>query len=301
MTHTHPPFFIVGSARSGTTFLRLTMNAHPEIAVPPESRFVTELHAGDEVDVDDFLERLEHHKRFEAWELPIEAVKRELGDARTMSYADAIDAVYRAYAKAHDKERWGDKTPRYIERIGEIAELFPDARFIHLIRDGREVALSYADVPFGPKTVAKAARLWAQRVAAGIRQGRALEKGRYLEVMYHDLIEDTEGEVKDICAFVGVAFDPVMLDRERTREGALSRSEKYNPNVHRAARKTRSWRTDMPPQDIEIFEVVAGDVLSELGFERLYPEPGAMARIKGALGTWGLPVAKLRRHAEPSA
>ena len=65
------------------------------------------------------------------------------------------------------KARWGDKTPRYVESIPFISGLFPDARFVHLVRDGRDVALSYANVPFGPKTVARAASLWAKRVRKG--------------------------------------------------------------------------------------------------------------------------------------
>ena len=274
----------------------MTMNAHPEVAVPPESRFITELHEGRaEVDTEDFLQRLAQHKRFEAWELAIDAVREQLAGRERVAYAEAISAAYRAYAEAHGKKRWGDKTPRYVENIRELAELFPEARFIHLIRDGRDVALSYADVPFGPKNVAKAAELWANRVAQGLRAGRDLERGRYIEIMYSDLVEDNEGEVKDICAFLGLQFDPVMLDPERTKQGALARADKFNPNVkEQAIRRVRSWKSDMPPEHVEIFEAIAGDVLSELGFERMFPSPSLSARLKARAGIAGAPVAKIR-------
>jgi hypothetical protein len=290
------PFFIVGSARSGTTFLRLTMNAHPEIAVPPESRFITELHAGsEEVEVGDFLHQLASHARFSAWELPIEAVQAQLQGLTRASYSDAIAAAYTAYAHAHGKSRWGDKTPRYVVNIPELAELFPSSRFIHLIRDGRDVALSYADVPFGPSNVAKAAELWANRVAKGLRDGRVLERGRYIEIMYSDLVEDNEGEIKDICAFIGVDFEPSMLDPQETQKGALARADKYNPHVkEQPIRRVRSWKTDMPPEHVEIFEAVAGELLSELGFERRFPNPGTLARLKARAGMAGLPVSKIR-------
>lgn len=293
------PFFIVGSARSGTTFLRLTMNAHPQVAVPPESRFITELHEGrDEVDVDEFLDRLAQHKRFAAWELPIGSVREKLSGRTRVGYAEAISAAYLAYAEAQGKQRWGDKTPRYVENIPELASLFPEARFIHLIRDGRDVALSYADVPFGPKNVAKAAELWANRVARGIRDGRELERGRYIEIMYSDLVEDNEGEIKDICSFLALDFDPAMLDPEKTKKGALARAERFNPHVkEQPIRRVRSWKTDMPPEHIEIFEAIAGDVLSELGFERRFPNPGLSARIKARAGIAGFPVAKVRSRA----
>lgn len=276
------------------------MNAHPDIAVPPESRFITELRPGsDEVEVGDFLHQLASHQRFAAWELPIEAVQVQLQGLTRASYADAISATYTAYAHARAKSRWGDKTPRYVLDIPELAALFPNGRFIHLIRDGRDVALSYADVPFGPTNVAKAAELWANRVAKGLRDGRELESGRYIEIRYTDLVEDNEGEVKDICAFIGAPFHPAMLDPKETKKGALARADKYNKHVtEQPIKRVRSWKTDMPPEHIEIFEAVAGDVLSELGFERRYPSPSLSARLKARAGIAGAPVAKIRSLAK---
>lgn len=290
------PFFIVGSARSGTTFLRLTMNAHPLVAVPPESRFITELRdLGDEVDTEMFIERLAAHARFVAWELPIERVRERLAGRTRVRYPEAISATYEAYAGAHGKQRWGDKTPRYVENIPDLAALFPSGRFIHLIRDGRDVTLSYADVPFGPKNVAKAAELWANRVARGIRDGRQLERGRYIEIMYSDLIEDGEGEVKDICSFLELEYHPIMLEPEHAGKAALARADKYNPNVTEGSvKRVRSWKRDMPPDHVEIFEAIAGDVLSELGFERHFPQPGLQARLKARAGIAGAPLAKIR-------
>src|SRR5688500_1921999 len=189
-----PPFFIVGSARSGTTLLRLMLNAHRDVAVPPESRFITEIqHRDGSIRADDLLSALGSHKRFQTWDLPLEAVRDEI-DRDPVPFADGIAATYRVYARVHGKTRWGDKTPRYVEHIPFIAELFPQARFIHLIRDGRNVALSYANVPFGPKNVAKAAALWGSRVAKCCHDGRALGGGRYLEIRYEDLVEDAAGE-----------------------------------------------------------------------------------------------------------
>ena len=157
------------------------LSAHAEVAVPPESRFIVELwQEEDEVAVDRFLSSLARHKRFQTWDLPVETVRHELQGLTVVPYAEAIAAAYKAYARVHGKTRWGDKTPRYIEHIPLLARLFPTARFVHLVRDGRNVALSYAGVPFGPNTVAQAAALWARRVAAGIRDGRALDAGRYL-------------------------------------------------------------------------------------------------------------------------
>ncbi len=292
-----PPFFIVGSARSGTTLLRLMLNAHPEVAIPPESRFITELWTGhDEVEVDPLLSELEANKRFQTWELPIATVKRELDGRSSARYVEVMEAAYTAFSRAHGKRRWGDKTPRYVRHISLLASLWPDARFIHLIRDGRNVALSYADVPFGPKNVARAAQLWSGRVQAGLRDGRPLGK-RYLEINYEDLVEDPKGEIGDLCEFLDLDFDNAMLNyTEGLGEVVLSRGTIYNPNVKQPPNpRLRSWEQSMPKDHVEIFEAVAGDVLSELGYGRRFPAPSPAARAKAFLGSKGLPVGRLRR------
>ncbi|MGH2729989.1 MAG: sulfotransferase family protein, partial [Actinomycetota bacterium] len=212
--------------------MRTLLNAHPQVAVPPESRFITELWSGTrEVDTAHFLSSLGAHKRFAVWELPLEAVAAELPAGERIDYAAAIEAAYRAYARAHDKRMWGDKTPRYVENIDFLAGLFPHSRFVHIVRDGRNVALSYSSVPFGPQTVAKTASLWARRVGAGVRSGRALQPGRYLEVRYEDLVEDPADETKALCDFLDLEWDAGMLETERAREFVLDRAARYNPRV----------------------------------------------------------------------
>jgi hypothetical protein len=272
------------------------LNAHRDVAVPPESRFVVELWTGAEhVNVRELLGKLAAHPRFEAWDLPIEMVEHELHGVEHARYAETIEAAYRAYARVNGKKRWGDKTPRYVESIPLLARLWPDARFVHLVRDGRNVALSYADVPFGPKTVAKAAELWATRVRMGIEAGRAL-RDRYIEIRYEDLVEDAEGEAKDLCEFLALDFDSGMLDyTERARGAVLPRAKKYNPHVaERPISKVRSWEQSMPDSHVEVFEAVAGDVLSELGYERRHPRSGLRARALAGAGRAGLPVARLK-------
>lgn len=293
------PFFIVGSARSGTSLLRLMLNAHPEVAVPSESRFVVEFWDGrDDVVVDEFLERLAGYHLFVHWQVPIDSVRAEIGDARSCGYAEAVAGAYRAFARAHGKTRWGDKTPRYVEHIPFLAGLFPGARFVHLVRDGRNVALSYANVPFGPKTVARAARLWARRVEAGVRDGRALPAGDYLELRYEDLIDDSEAELKALCGFLDIGFDPGMLDHaERAGDVILDRARKYNPLIaQRPVARARDWTHNMKASHVKVFEAVAGDALSALGYERHYPQPGGIARARAWLGAIGLPVDRIDRQ-----
>jgi Sulfotransferase family len=289
-------FFIIGSARSGTTLLRLILNAHSQVAVPPESRFVTELWNGEEeVAVDDLLRRLAEHRLFRVWELDVAEIRRELQDVERARYSDVIEAAYMLWARSKGKTCWGDKTPRYIEQIPLLARLWPEAKFIHQIRDGRNVVLSYADVPFGPKTLGKVADLWAKRVSAGLAHGRPLGSGRYMEIRYEEFVRDPSNQTKTLCDFLGVNFDPDMLDyAEKARTDILPRAARYNPNVTKPPTSSlRSWENEMPERHIEMFEAVAGNILDMLEYPRRFPEPSFGARALAGLSRAGLPIARL--------
>lgn len=276
------------------------MNAHHEVVVPPESRFIVELWRGsDVVDVRPFLEQLGRHPQFRTWALPVEEVRSLLPEA-SVAYARAVDAPYQAYARARGKTRWGDKTPRYIEHIPFLADLFPEARFVHVVRDGRDVALSYADVPFGPKTIARAAELWARRVGVGIETGRVLAAGRYLAVRYEDLVATERGLEKGaraLCDFLELPWDRSMLNYAAVSKAeVLDKAKALNPLLTRGPTpQARSWREHMPARQVEVFELIAGDVLEELGYERVFREPGRRARIAAGLGRRGAPIGRLKR------
>ncbi|MGH2701352.1 MAG: sulfotransferase family protein [Actinomycetota bacterium] len=279
----------------------MMLNAHPQVAVPPESRFVVELFDGsDVVRVDDLLRRLEAHKRWRTWDLPIESVAAEFDGVERAPYAEVLETCYQAFARTRNKSFYGDKTPRYVEHIDLLHRLWPRARFVHLVRDGREIALSYADVPFGPKTVAKAARLWDRRVGRGMAAGRTLPEGQYLEVRYERLLEDPEECSRGLTSFLGIPFAPGMLEFNRlAKEEVLERANLYNPHVTERIARTRSWAEQMPASQVEIFEAVAGETLSALGYERRFPHPGITARISAGLGLAGAPLGRLRGTRKP--
>jgi hypothetical protein len=268
--------FIVGSPRSGTTLLRAMLDSHPDLAIPPESYFIVSLaRLEDEFDLDRFREALLDHERFRLWELDDAEVFAALDQASPISYSDAIRALYRLYASDRGKPRYGDKTPRYSIDIPLLARLFPESRFIHIIRDGRDVSLSLMDVRLGQGHMREAARLWRSRVSEGRRAGGRLGATRYQEVRYEDLIDDPEASLRRLSSFIDLPFDPGMLAyysrvQEMPNAGVGIR---YRPghqtHVGEPPRKgLRDWRTQMGSRDLAIFEADAGDLLDELGYER---------------------------------
>jgi hypothetical protein len=165
-----------------------------------------------------------------------------------------------------------------------VASALPEAHFVHLVRDGRDVALSQIEVDFGPDQVADAARDWVEGIGKARRQARRLP--HYLELRYEDLVAEPEPLLRRVCEFIQLSWDPATLDYHRGAEERMAEVTRdfergggpAIPAAVRAERHTRvaeppqrqragRWRTDMSVPDRETFEAIAGEQLSELGYE----------------------------------
>lgn len=285
-----PPVpFVVGVGRSGTTLLRLMLDAHPEMAVPPETGFVPKLidaSRDDGATPESLAEVLVTHRRWGDFGLEIDDLIARWRALPAIKPGLAVRAFFELYAEKQGKPRWGDKTPGYTQHIRKISKVLPEARFIHLIRDGRDVTLSRTqtlalkDVP-----IAKSARRWKKRLKRARRQGAKVD--HYLELRYETLVSEPEATIRQICDFIELPFDPAMLSHhERSEErlqeldrdipamgGRLPRSAESRMALHERTTKPidteaiGKWRTQMAPEDVAEFESVAGDLLVELGYE----------------------------------
>jgi hypothetical protein len=286
-----PFVFIVGCGRSGTTMLRSMFDSHPDIAIPGESGFIwrrrNRYDGGEGFDVRAFVDYLLDHRRFRRWGVERSAVQSALLEPAPATYADALRIVYRLYADSRGKERFGDKTPGHVLRIPLLTELFPESRIIHLVRDGRNVALSYMDIKeWGPSKVAEAAQYWKKRVQRGRKDGLALGQDRYQEVTYESLVEDPENQLRRLARFAGVAYhDSMMLYFERAGEVLTT---ELHPHRHQGLFKPptkglRDWRTKMGETDVACFEAIAGNVLEEFGYERRYERLASSVRLRAGI------------------
>lgn len=287
-----PPLFIVGSGRSGTTMLRLMLDAHPDLAIPPESHFIPRMHAirhrferDGRLDAMALAESLFPQFRFREWRIPADRVRERVEALGDPTFAGVMEAFFLAYAAEHGAGRWGDKTPGYVLEMPLLAGLWPEARFVHLFRDGRDVALSFLSRGWA-RHLAEAAELWAQRTALGREVGTALGEDRYLEVRYEDLVARGEPELRRICAFAGLDLRPEMLSYHE-RKGDLLSPKEQRHHEHEGKPPTaglRDWRAEMAPADVAVFEAIAGETLAAFGYERAVPEPSTGARVRAGLG-----------------
>lgn len=292
------PFF-VGSGRSGTTLFRNVFDAHPQLAVMHEGHFIGAMarvrrryESSDGVDTGVFLRDLFNNDNFQRQGLTRPAVEEALAADPPQRLSDAIRVVLQAYADAHGKPYFGDKTPGYVAQIGELAAMFPDAKFVHIIRDGRDVAMSYLERDeWGPATMAEAALYWRSRVGRGRRAGSKLGAGRYREVRYEDMVENPERTTTELCRFLGLQYDAAMMEyHHRGREFAASTKHPaaFSGLAKPVTKGMRDWRTEMDPDDVALFETIAGDLLAELDYDvtGIGGDPKLRTRALAARAQW---------------
>jgi hypothetical protein len=284
-----PPFpFVVGSIRSGTTLLRLMLDAHPDLTLPPETHFLPSLikaAKARDASPELMLEAMKSHREWGDFDFSDEEV---LGWFRGLDELDpgaAARCFYEAYAEREGKPRYGEKTPKYVRNMPLIQRALPEARFVHVIRDGRDVALSVMDRTVRehfthPLVIGR----WKKKVEKAMEVAPKLE--HYIEVRYEDLIAETEPTLRRICEFLELKWSDELLDyHERSADRlkemaralpATGKSHELSverrmathamttkpPDTNRIAR----WRTQMDdPVRVEC-EQVAGDLLAKLGY-----------------------------------
>ncbi len=275
-----PPLFIVGNDRSGTTMLRLILDAGPEIAIPPESMILTDYGAvWENGALDDpeaaarFMTEVWGHPKIALWNLEGPPPQVPPGLDHAAAYRFVVQAPFRAYARQAGKPRWGDKTPHYVHHIRALLAVWPQARVVILVRDGRDVALSVERMPFGPNNAWAAASWWARGIRAG-RRAQAEHAGAVLTVRYEDLVSDPGRIVPEICAFADLTFGPEMLAIDRADRTKIVVDQKdWFPTLFDGIHTSASgrWGSEMPLRDQRIFASLAGPELSALGY---VPGPG---------------------------
>jgi hypothetical protein len=277
----NPYVFFVGCPRSGNTLVQRLADAHPELAVVHGTRWIARWYerrialTEDGRVTADLLERLLRHKRFKALEMEPNDLMRLYWENPAAPYSDFVTALFDRFGERHGKRLVGDKSPEYVRSIPTLHSLWPKVRFVHTIRDGRDVCLSVAEWRKGATRfptwdsdpVATTAVWWDRNVRLAREAGRRLGVGLYHELRYEALVADPAGECARLCAFLEIPYDEAMLrfhqGKSRSEPG-LDAKKAWLP----VTRGLRTWRLQMPPTDVAFFEAAAGDLLDELGYPR---------------------------------
>ncbi len=275
------PLFILGAPRSGTSLLSRMLGSHPSIAVPDETKifeaFVRLLPLYGDLREPARLRRLARDVLGWRWirRLPDPpGLEDVLARVRQPDLCGVFGALLAAWTAGRGKPRWGEKSPNNLFYWDLIEAGFPTALVVHIVRDGRDVALSQIAAPFGPKTMALAAERWVRHIDLIRAIGQRLGPARYAELRYEDLLAEPEATITRVLQLVGEPFDPAMLQfHKNARPVGTDPLNDRNILKPLQVRNSGKWASEIGPDQLAVFESIAGPTLDACGYARATAAP----------------------------
>jgi hypothetical protein len=265
------------------------VNAHPDIAITPESHWIPRLYAKPWAQTPEgrvkpkLIRRLLGHPKFARLRISPEELAGLSGNGKPISYADLVSRIFDLYGERQQKPLVGDKTPDYVRSIEILHTLWPSARFVHVIRDGRDVALSMLDwqkcrpkpgdfITWREDRLSTAALWWEMNVRLGRNAGKLIGDKLYYEARYESLVNRPAEAGAALCEFLDVPYTDALLRFYEARAASDPGLEAKRAHLP-VTRGLRDWSAQLPPEDNERFEAAAGGLLEELGYARAIPFP----------------------------
>ena len=270
------PVFIIGSPRSGTTLLYdMLQSAGGFARYPAESNVFNMLvptfgRLKSHIDKQRLLQAWLRSALFRATHLEPVHINQEL--MRCSSGGEFLNVLMEAIAQDQGVERWADQTPSHLLHIPEIRQAFPEALFVHMIRDGRDVALSLGKpgwvrpLPGQRHNLRTAAAMyWAWMVRKGRQYGQTV-KPDYLEIRYEDLVQSPHVTLRRLADFIGHE-----LDYDKIQQNPIGSVRKPNTSftTERAAgafNPVARWKRALGSDELSVLEFLIGDLLTELDY-----------------------------------
>jgi hypothetical protein len=304
------PLFLVGCSRSGTTLLASIMEAKFNLAVPLETHFIpyyskllwlwgdlgrreNRQRLVEEIFI--FLEiwtaRNNPYRSFqESRAVSLLAVKEQamalLVDIQP--FGKMVEKLFELYAEGKNCRHWADNSSYYyLEPMADWDAHLPDMKVIHIIRDGRDVVLSWLNMPFPPPGLANIAPRWVDQVEEKRRWGEG-NPDRYLEIYYDDLLEAPETVVERIGEFIDDTPNLEPLNLQNSRSARVLSAGGTHDLLGGGIRKDNreKWKTRMPESEQKFFEYLAGSQLEKLGYPRRFSTFSMLDRGVFRLKKW---------------
>ncbi len=275
------PIFLVGAERSGTTLLRLMLDSHPHIAFQSEFEFVVDYFQGNDYpSLDDYYEYLSADRIFKSGNWRID---------RSLNYPQLVNSFLVQKRESTGKYFVGATVHRHFDRLLKI---WSDAKFIHIVRDGRDVARSCINMNWAGNVWTGSDR-WIEVEQLWSKIKDNLESDRYLEVRYETLIARPETTLEDISRFIGTEYNPLMLSYAKNSTYDLP-----DPKL------LCQWKRKLSESEIRLLEAKIGSMLLEYDYElselppltidrmrdRILKLHSKIAVVLGRINIYGLPL-----------
>lgn len=285
-----PPIFVVGNSRSGTTMLRLMLTCHPKICIPPEGPFATLLLTKYQQEAnwtdarkEEFFDEVLKSQKIHNWRIDSSECREFFLGQKIENYSHAVSGIYDCYRAFHDPEaaRWGDKSGTVnLKRFKQLCRSLHDRKFVHIVRDGRDVFCSYRGVagiehrhsPNLPTCPLQAAAQWSKRVNAIDHLLNQFESNCSLTIRYEDLVNNQEDTLRKICEFVEEPFSADMMrfaeinakKELEPKEFLKWKSKTVEPVT---TSQVERWKKELEPDEIAAFELIAKNVLEKFNYQ----------------------------------
>lgn len=285
--------FILGNPRSGTSMFRLMLNSHSLINATPECGFLHwwyEKYADwDKTCVlsgrlDEYISDLESSKRIEDWKMDYAKLKERIVQENPDTYADLVEIVYIFFGEQKGKKASVivDKNNYYIHHLNDLREIWPDAKFILLVRDGRDVACSYLNIetlvtnsPYKPKLstdISTIAKEWSTNNENIMRFSKTLDEGEFMMIRFEDLVRESELYLSKVCDFLGLSFESDMLTYYRKnakeQDEPLSSMDWKKKTLEKPDETNiGKYKRELDQTSITEFNTIAKDMLQKFDYE----------------------------------
>lgn len=276
------PFFIVGSGRSGSTLLRMILSSNSKISIPPETWVLIPLVASlpltkplNEQQLDQALNIIFNHYRWPDFQIDELEFANKLKEMNAVRIADIMNTIYEYYLIREGKEIIGDKTPPYINIVGEINKIYPNAKIIHLVRDGHDVTMSFHDKGWGGRLLYQNAQEWKNSIKMYNKIKKSDLSNQVITIDYESLVMKTEETIKVICDFIGVQYEQGMLEwAEKIKEKIPDREKEIHKKLFRKPNQSDvyKWRKDLSLLKILIIESFIGKELKSMNYDLKFNE-----------------------------
>ena len=296
-----PMFFIVGRPRSGTTLLRTLFDAHPQVNIPLECKFVLDLYPRygktrnwTAKDLENFQKDLSEQLLFKTWKTDEEELRANLLECRGKnSYGTVCKTVYATYRSFFEKAglKWfGDKNPGYTIYTKKLLKIFPDARFIHIVRDYRDNLVSIKDVDFELPVPSLVTMKWKLFYRKFLKDSREKPESYYL-IRYEDLVSEPVEEFRRLCDFLGLPFNRSVFDFTDKKDEIFKAYPKefvttYHANLLNKVNSSRVgvWKKKLTEKEIRVCDHTVGTLAEEAGYERKYKKTSPATSIRALPG-----------------
>jgi len=309
------PFFIIlGRPRSGTTLLRTLLDAHPNVTIPVECPLLMRMYGKygrrkqwDTKVLNSFFNDLFKIVKFENWIIDKEKLKANLLKMTGhYTYMDICKVVFSNYISFYPKNEvmvLGDKNPAYSKFAKRVSKMFPEARYIHITRDYRDHILSMLNVGLAQPLVSFLAYQWKLSFKTITRLSKKKPESFYT-LRYEDLVLNTEVKLREICNFLSIEYDPVVLNYAE-RQDEFNKIfdqetlDRYADSLFKPIKPDRIglWKKALKEKDIKMADVVLGSCSEKAGYERKYKNFSLLCYIKATPAITLIRLNYLRRFA----